>query len=134
MTITVRRLAPASLPRNPAFAQGVSVEGPARTIYVGGQNGIDAEGKVIADDVRGQTEQALRNVEAVLAEAGAELTDVVHWRIAVAQGASLAEGFAGFQEVWGTRGEPPAISVDVVGQGNPAFLVEITATAVVAAA
>jgi enamine deaminase RidA (YjgF/YER057c/UK114 family) len=111
----------------------VSVEGPARTIYVGGQNGIDADGKVVADDVRGQTRQALRNVESVLAEAGAELTDVVHWRIAVVQGASLAEGFAGFQDLWGTRGEPPAISVDVVGLANPAFLVEITAIAVVAA-
>jgi enamine deaminase RidA (YjgF/YER057c/UK114 family) len=35
--------------------------------------------------------------------------------------------------VWGTRGAPPAISVDVVaGLANPAFLVEITAIAVVA--
>lgn len=129
----VTRLQPAGLPHNPAFAQGVSVEGPARTIYVGGQNGVSADGTVAGDDAGSQTRRALENVGLVLAEAGAELTDVVHWRIALSQGASLQAAFAAFQEAWGTRGEPPAISVDVVaGLANPAFLVEITAVAVVA--
>ncbi len=130
---TVTRLQPADLPSSPAFAQGVSVDGPARTIYVGGQNGIRVDGTVIGDDAGSQTRQALRNVELVLAEAGAALTDVVHWRIAVVQGASVPMGFAAFQEVWGERGAPPAISVDVVaGLADPEFLVEITAIAVAA--
>jgi enamine deaminase RidA (YjgF/YER057c/UK114 family) len=124
---TVTRLQPAGLPQNPAFSQGVAVAGPVRTIYVGGQNG---EG----EDVGAQTRAALRNVELVLREAGAELTDVVHWRIAVVHGVSLLDGFTASQEVWAGRGEPPAISVDVVaGLASPAFLVEITATAVVPA-
>jgi hypothetical protein len=37
MPTKIRHHNPAGLPRNPAFSQGVSVEGPARTIYVGGQ-------------------------------------------------------------------------------------------------
>jgi enamine deaminase RidA (YjgF/YER057c/UK114 family) len=127
-------LQPAGLPSNPAFAQGVSVEGPARTIYVGGQNGMGADGTSAGNDAGSQTRQALENVRLVLAEAGAELTDIVYWRIALVQGASLEAGFGAFQEVWGERGEPPAISVDVVaGLANPSFLVEITAVAVVAA-
>jgi enamine deaminase RidA (YjgF/YER057c/UK114 family) len=127
-------LQPAGLPSNPAFAQGVSVEGPARTIYVGGQNGMGADGTIAGNDTGSQTRQALENVGLVLAEAGAELTDIVHWRIALVQGASPEAGFAAFQEVWGARGDPPAISVDVVaGLANPSFLVEITAVAVVAA-
>jgi enamine deaminase RidA (YjgF/YER057c/UK114 family) len=131
---TVTRLQPAELPRNPAFAQGVSVEGPARTIYVGGQNAVRADGTVAGDDVGTQTRQALRNVELVLAEAGAQLSDVVHWRVALVQGASPQAGFAAFRAVWGTRGAPPAISVDIVaGLANPAFLVEITAIAAVPA-
>lgn len=130
---TVTRLQPADLPSSPAFAQGVSVDGPARTIYVGGQNGLRADGTIAGDDAGSQTRQALRNVELVLAEAGAALTDVVHWRIALVQGASLPTGFAAFQEVWGGRGAPPAISVDLIaGLANPEFLVEITAVAVVA--
>lgn len=133
MTTTVTRLHPAQLPRNPAFAAGVSVEGAARTVYVGGQNGIDASGAT-AGDVAAQTRQALVNVDLVLAEAGATLTDVVHWRIALVQGASLADAFAAFQQSWGTSGEPPAISVDIVaGLANPAFLVEVTAVAAVPA-
>jgi enamine deaminase RidA (YjgF/YER057c/UK114 family) len=126
----VTRLRPAKLPNNPAFAPGVSVDGPARTIYVGGQNGINSDGTIVGTDAGSQTRQALENVGLVLAEAGAGLADVVHWRIALVQGASLQAAFAAFQEVWGTRGEPPAISVDVVcGLANPAFLVEITAIA-----
>jgi enamine deaminase RidA (YjgF/YER057c/UK114 family) len=129
-----KRLNPEQLPKSPGFAQGVVVEAPARTIYVGGQNGIGANGQVVGDDVASQTTQALKNVEHVLAEAGAELTDVVHWTIVVAEGQDLGAGFGAFQDLWGTRGEPPAVSVQVVpAMGNPAFLVEITAVAAVSA-
>ena len=131
---SVKRLYPSQLPRNPAFAAGVSVDGPQRTVYVGGQNAVQADGSVAGPDISTQTDQALRNVELVLAEAGAALSDVVHWRIALVQGASLRDAFGAFQKYWGTDAEPPAISVDiVVGLANPAFLVEITAVAVTAA-
>lgn len=132
--VTVTHLQPPQLPNNPAFSAGVSVAAPARTIFVGGQNGIGSDGGIAGDDVAAQMRQALRNVELVLAEADAELSDVVHWRIALVQGADLRSGFAVFQEVWGERGRPPAVSVDIVaGLANPAFLVEITAVAAVPA-
>jgi enamine deaminase RidA (YjgF/YER057c/UK114 family) len=131
---TVTRLRPATLPNNPAFAQGVSVDGPARTIYIGGQNAINSDGTLVATNAGSQTRQALENVGVVLAEAGAGVRDVVDSRIALVQGASLQAAFAAFRDVWGTRGDPPAISVDVVsGLANPAFLVEITAIAVLGA-
>ena len=127
------RLQPAGLPTNPAFANGVSVDGGARTIYVGGQNGVEPDGSVARDNAQAQTRQALRNVELVLAEAGAALTDVVYWRIALVRGAALPMAFAASHEVWGDRGAPPALTVDVVvALANPAFLVEITATAALA--
>lgn len=46
-------------------------------IYLSGQGGFDSEGKLVGDDVAAQTDQIFRNVEALLAEAGASLTDVV---------------------------------------------------------
>src|SRR2546421_10366821 len=76
---------PDSLPRNPAFSQGVSVTGSGRTIYVGGQNGIGVDGQVIAGGVGEQTAQALANVEHVLNEVGGGLEHVVFWSIQVAQ-------------------------------------------------
>jgi enamine deaminase RidA (YjgF/YER057c/UK114 family) len=45
----------------------------------------------------------------------------------------FVQAFAGFQQVWGARGEPPAITVaSVAGLANPRFLVEVSAVAVVA--
>jgi enamine deaminase RidA (YjgF/YER057c/UK114 family) len=132
--LKVTHINPAGLPRNPGFSQAVSVEGPARTIYVGGQNAVAADGSIVGDGVTEQTVRALQNLELVLAEAGGRLEDVVSWTILVVEGVSVAEGFAGFQQVWGQRGEPPAITVAfVAGLGNPRFLVEISAIAAVPA-
>jgi enamine deaminase RidA (YjgF/YER057c/UK114 family) len=121
---------PASLPRNPAFTQVIVVESPARTIYVGGQNGILADGTLATGTLTGQARQALLNVQAALAGAGAELRDVVRWTVTVVEGQPVAEGFAAFREIWGDAGDPPTVSVQVVsGLANPQFLIEIDAIA-----
>src|SRR5579862_7360415 len=46
-------------------------------VFVSGTTGFDYAAMTIVDDVGGQAEQALRNIEAALAEAGASLADVV---------------------------------------------------------
>jgi len=64
----VQQVDPPGLYRSPAFAQGmIAPEGPI--LFVGGQNGVDAQGELL-DGLQAQTEQALRNLLAVLAEAG----------------------------------------------------------------
>ena len=133
MATRITHLNPEGLPANPAFSQAVVVEGPVRTIYVGGQNAVTADGTVDGDDVGTQTTRALRNVELVLRAAGAELADIVSWTIYVVDREAIGPGFAAFQQVWSPDDAPPAISVAIVaGLGNPAFLVEISAVAVVA--
>jgi enamine deaminase RidA (YjgF/YER057c/UK114 family) len=133
MATRITHLNPDGLPANPAFSQAVVVEGAARTIYVGGQNAVTADGTVDGDDIGTQTTRALRNVELVLHAAGAELADIVSWTIYVVQGQPLGPGFAAFQQVWSPEDAPPAISgVIVAGLAHPAFLVEISAVAVVA--
>jgi enamine deaminase RidA (YjgF/YER057c/UK114 family) len=127
-----RHLNPEGMHRSPAFSQAVVVEAPTRTIYVGGQNGVDAEGKVVGDTLGEQSRQAFRNLATVLEAAGATLADIVTWRIAVVDGHPIAEGVAAFQEVWDPAAPPPAITVQVVAaMANPTFLVEIDAVAVV---
>lgn len=129
----VEHLNPPALHTNPAFTQVVRVSGPVRTIYVGGQNAVDAGGNIVdAGDITAQTRQILANLEAALAAAGAGLEHIVRWTIAVVQGQTLGPAFAVFQEVWGQRPNPPTIAVLVVaGLANPAFLAEIDAIAVV---
>jgi enamine deaminase RidA (YjgF/YER057c/UK114 family) len=129
--MSTRHINPEGLPSNPAFSQAVVVEGPARTIYIGGQNGVDADGKVVGPTVGEQAGQALRNLATILAAEGATLANIVHWTIAVVDGHAFTDGLAAFQQAWDPADPPPAITVHVVAGLGPGFLVEITAVAVV---
>ncbi|MEV4252224.1 RidA family protein [Spirillospora sp. NPDC049652] len=127
--MSVRHVNPEGLHRSPAFSQAVVVERPAKTIYVGGQNGVGPDGKVVGPTVAEQAAQALRNLATILESEGATLADIVHWRIAVVEGHSFNDGYAAFQEMWDPKNPPPAITVHVVAGLNPGCLVEIDAVA-----
>ncbi len=129
--VEITRVNPAGLVRNPAFSHAVVVSGPARTIYVGGQNGVDADGAVVGTDAYNQTLRAVQNLRVVLTEAGAGPSAVVSMTITLTDLAALPDGFRAFQESWDADAEPPAVSVAcVTALANPAFLVEISAIAV----
>ena len=129
--MTTRHINPEGLHRSPAFSQAVVVEQPTKTIYIGGQNGVDADGKVVGPTLGAQAGQAFRNLVTILESEGATLADIAHWTIAVVDGQSLDEGLAAFQEVWNPADAPPAITVHFVAGLAPGFLVEIDAVAVV---
>jgi enamine deaminase RidA (YjgF/YER057c/UK114 family) len=63
-------LQPPGWARPKGYANGVAVRG--RQIYVAGMIGWDGQGQFHTDDLAGQVRQALHNVVAVLAEAGAK--------------------------------------------------------------
>lgn len=127
----VRHINPEGLHRSPAFSQAVVVEQPAKTIYIGGQNGVGPDGRVVGPALREQAVQAFRNLATVLESEGASLADVVHWRIAVVEGHPIEDGVAAFQEVWNRDDPPPALTVHFVAGLGPGFLVEIDAVAAV---
>ncbi len=129
----VEYLNPDTLHKNPAFTNVVTVTGPVRTIYIGGQDAVDASGSIIGKgDIGAQTEQILKNIELALAAGGAQLEHVVKWNLYVVQGQSLRTGFEAFQRVWGNRPNPPVISfMFVAGLAHPDFLAEMDAIAVV---
>ncbi|MEU8798540.1 RidA family protein [Spirillospora sp. NPDC048819] len=129
--MSTRHINPEGLHRSPAFSQAVVVEQPAKTIYIGGQNGVDADGKVVGPTLGEQAGQAFRNIATILESEGATLANIVHWRIAVVEGNSVEEGVAAFQQVWNPADPPPAITVHFVSGLGPGFLVEIDAIAVV---
>ncbi|WP_067816284.1 RidA family protein [Nocardia inohanensis] len=125
---------PESLPTSPAFSQAVRVSAASDTIYVGGQNGIDASGQLVGPTLKEQARQALANVRACLNAAGADIEHIVKWTILVAAGEPVQDGYQAFLEVWGTRENPPAITVAVVaGFARPGVLCEIEAIAAVPA-
>ncbi|HWI31362.1 MAG TPA: RidA family protein [Microbacterium sp.] len=118
---------PPQLHQNPAFTQGMIV--PAgRTLYVGGQNGADGSGTLL-DGLGPQTEQALRNLLAVLAEAGTDAEHVAKLTIYLDPSVDPADGYAATASVWGNR--RTAVTVVAVAPARPGALVEIDAVAAI---
>ena len=68
------------------------------TVYVSGQIPLDASGQLVEGDVAAQTHQVLKNLTAVLAAAGLQLTDVVKCSIFVKD----LGNFATINQVYGS--------------------------------
>jgi enamine deaminase RidA (YjgF/YER057c/UK114 family) len=98
-----------------------------------GQDSVDASGTIVGKgDFQAQSAQVLKNIQAALAAAGADLHHLIKWNMFVVQGHDLGAGLAVFQKAWGDRPNPPAISFAfVAGLANPDFLIEMDAIAVV---
>jgi 2-iminobutanoate/2-iminopropanoate deaminase len=124
----ITHINPSALHKNPAFSQAILVEEAKKMLYIGGQNGVDKKGNVVGSDLASQTEQALKNILAILESVKAKQDNVVSLKIAVVHGQDINEGFGAAQKIWGMN--PTTISViQVAALANPEFLVEIEAIA-----
>jgi adhesin HecA-like repeat protein len=131
--MSVSYLNPDGLHRNPAFSQVVVTSGRARTVYVGGQNAVNAAGAIVGKgDMHLQAEQVANNLRVALASAGAGIKDVVKWTVYVLHGQPVGPAMGAFQKVFGPLQNPPVISVlFVAGLAHPDFLLEVEAVAVI---
>jgi len=125
-------LQPPGWARPRGYANGVAATG--RLVFVAGQIGWDGEQRFASDGFAAQVRQALANVVAVLACAGAKPEHLVRmtWYVTSRDeyNAALAEVGAAWRELIGRNF--PAMSVVVVaGLLEPRAKVEIEATAVV---
>ena len=99
------------------------------TLYLSGQLGISPETKkIVSDDAGKQTEQILKNMEAILTEAGYTINDVVKTMIFVADSDDMPKINAAYAAIWGQ--DKPARSAVQVIFPNKAVKVEIEAIAV----
>ena len=128
MSTQLTPIDPPEMVTSPAFAQGMVVPaGPV--LFVGGQNGIDGEGNVL-EGLGPQTEQALRNVKAVLAAAGTGPENVAKLTIFLTAGVDPNEAYAASAAEWPYR---TAVTVLTVQPSRPGILVEIEAVAAIPA-
>lgn len=126
----IEHLNPEGLHRNPAFSQAIIVPAGARTLVIGGQNAVGADGQLVGGNLAEQAAKAIDNLILVLEAAGARLDDLVKLSIFIADGQDLRPAFGAWMARWGDRTNPPAISVLMVaGFANPGFLIEIEAMA-----
>ncbi|AFV25274.1 translation initiation inhibitor [Methanolobus psychrophilus R15] len=130
--MSVEYINPAGLHRKPAFSQVAVVPANARTIYIGGHNSANLSGEIIGKGDMGiQARQIFKNLEIALLAAGARIEHIIKWNIYVVQGQSSRAGFEEFQRIWGSRPNPPLITVlFVVGLANLDFLIGMDAVAV----
>ncbi|MCP3804247.1 RidA family protein [Allokutzneria sp. A3M-2-11 16] len=107
------------------FSQGVR---KGNILQVAGQVAFDPKtGDVVGTTVAEQTRQTMRNVQAVLAEAGASLDDAVMIRVYLTDVAHFAE----MNEAYGEFMTEPYSARTTVYVGLPAgLLIEIDALAV----
>ena len=96
-------------------------------VFVAGTTGFDYAAMTIVEDPAEQTRQALRNIEAALAEAGASLADVVRVQYYVPDAADwprimpvLGAAFATIR---------PAATALICGLVDPRMKIEIEVTA-----
>ena len=114
------------------YSNGIAARGTL--VFVAGQIGWTADQRMVSDDFVDQARQALANVVAVLAEAGATPADLVRltWYIVDRDEyvASLEPLGAAYREVIG-RVYPAMTAVEVRQLVEPRARVEIEATAVI---
>ncbi len=108
------------------YSQAIEANG---TLYVSGQIPVNPlSGEVVEGGVKEQTEQVLRNVEAILSQAGYSFADVVKSTVFIADMSFFAE----VNEVYGSyyKSECPARSCVAVKGLPKNVLVEIETIAV----
>jgi enamine deaminase RidA (YjgF/YER057c/UK114 family) len=125
-------LQPPGWPRPKGYANGIAASG--RMVFVAGQVGWNAEERFDSDDFVAQTRQALANIVAVLAEAGAGPASLVRMTWYVIDKQEYLDRArdlgAAYREVIGDH--YPAMSlVEVAGLVERGAKLEIEATAVV---
>ncbi len=101
------------------------------TIYVSGTVGWGDDGSLVGPgDLYAQAQQAIRNIEKALVEAGASLGDVVRTRIYLTDISRWQEAAQAHVEAF-AEVRPASTMVQVAALADPTMLVEIEAVAVV---
>ena len=123
-------LHPPGWPQPKGYSNGVV--GTGRMVFVSGQVGWDAQQVFQTEDLVGQVRQALHNIVAILAEAGAVPTDIVrmNWYLADKQeyNARLPEIGEVYRSIIGKH-YPAMTALQVCGFIESGARVEIEATA-----
>jgi enamine deaminase RidA (YjgF/YER057c/UK114 family) len=113
-----------------AFSPAVITQGGGRTIWVAGHTGqADDTGKSLAGDFDGQCRQVFRNIERTLAEAGAQLSDLVTMTVFLIDARYTTRMTELRTEIFG-RDFPASAAITVAGFADPSMMIEIQGIAV----
>ncbi len=122
---------PPGLSSPPTYSHVVEVSGPHRTVYIAGQTGVAANGK-IAEGFRAQAVQVMENLKIALASVGGDFEHVVKLNSYLTNIEGNANEFREVRAQYFTNKStlPAATLVQVVRLANPNFLLEVEVIAV----
>ena len=122
---------PDGMMKSPAFSQLVVTQGYGKTIYIGGQNAVDENGKTVGKyDIAKQTEQIMKNIGLALEAAGATYKDIIKMNVYAVNGVDLRKGFEAASKFIGNNPNPPIVTaLFVAALGSPDYLVEVEVVA-----
>lgn len=121
---------PPGLHPAPGFSHVAIAQG-ARVVHLAGQLGLNADFSLVAQDLRGQTVGAMRNVKVAMDAAGVSWDDVVRRTVYTLHPTEYETITAAIDEVTGGADHPAQTIVGVTGLAVPGCLIEIECTAVV---
>ncbi|HUF54492.1 MAG TPA: RidA family protein [Dehalococcoidia bacterium] len=115
---------------NFGFSQAIEFSGHSRVLVCAGQTSVDENGAPQhTGDMAAQVDQAMTNLEAVLAKAGMDLSNIVRMNLYTTDVDKFMQGFAPImQHMKGHR--PASTLLGVARLAFPELMVEIEATAV----
>lgn len=122
---------PPELHPAPGFSHITLARGD-RLVYFAGQLGLNPDFSLVADDLRGQTVGAMRNVETAIRAAGVSWDDIVRRTIYTLHPTEYEIITSAIDEVTGGAPHPAQTIVGVTGLAVPGALIEIECTAAVA--
>jgi enamine deaminase RidA (YjgF/YER057c/UK114 family) len=98
-----------------------------RWVFVSGTTGFDYQTMTIGEGVVEQAEQALRNIEAALEQAGAKMRDIVRVHYILPNAAEFPQCWPVLQKYFGEI--RPAATMFSAGLADPRMKIEIEVTA-----
>jgi enamine deaminase RidA (YjgF/YER057c/UK114 family) len=127
----VRHSNPSGMTQPTAYSHVVEVNGPHRLVFVAGQTGVDASGKV-AQGFRAQAMQVFENIKTALASVGGSMDNVVRLTTYMTD---LEHNGDAYREVrasfFANKSALPASTLlQITRLANPSYLIEVDATAI----
>ena len=121
---------PSGLSAPRGYSHVVEVTAPGRMVYIAGQTGVDAGGRV-PEGFRAQATQVFENLKIALASAGAGFEHVVKLNSYLIDIPAQLPILREVRENYLNRTAPPAsTTVEVSALADPRYLIEVEATAI----
>ena len=113
-----------------AFSPAIITEGANRIVWIAGHTGhVDDSGRSLAGDFDAQCRQTFHNIEKTLAEAGAQLSDMVTMTVFLIDARHTTRMTELRTEIFG-QDFPASAAITVAGFADPTMMIEIQGVAV----